>query len=287
MEREYGTGALESPYDVRTFAYAPTGVPRKGGTRYLPEDIEDQHKVGICTAISTTQNARKALGKKFSADFQYLLQKLTEGNWNEGSSLSTALKVAHKIGFLPAEHWTYTTEDDRKLSYSAYIRKLKAVPASEIERLKALCVPYRIEAYSKVPVDPILMASAINESEAGVLTRYAIDQNWWRGQIEPLRAPSGNSEITGHAVTDSNYDNTSFRIANTWGTDWADNGTAYRLHASYKPTECWLVHYTHVPEVVKEQLESREKIMGKILNLLQELINIYNKTKQSYGVFIH
>lgn len=69
------TGAGESPYDLRTFAYVPSGIPNKGGKRYSPSDIEDQHRVGICTAISTTQNARKALGTKFSADFQYLMQK--------------------------------------------------------------------------------------------------------------------------------------------------------------------------------------------------------------------
>lgn len=286
MDREYSTGANESPYDVRTFAYKPSGVIQSGGVRYEPHEIEDQHKVGICTAISTTQNARKALKKKFSADFQYLMQKILEGNWNEGSSLSTALKVAHKIGFLPEEHWTFTTEKNRKLSYSQYIQKLKNVPASEIERLKKLCEPYKIKAYTKVPVDRDLMAQAILESEAGVLTRYPIDRAWWTKPIEPLKAPTGMNEITGHAVTDSNFNGRSFRIANTWGIDWADNGTAYRLHESYKPTECWLVHYNHLPEVVEKQLEARTQLLGKILNLLQELVKIYQKTKASYGIFI-
>jgi hypothetical protein len=77
----YATGAKPSPYDIRTFAYVPSGIPVSGGTRYTPKDIEHQHKVGICTAISTTQNARKALGKKFSSEFQYLMQKKKEKNF--------------------------------------------------------------------------------------------------------------------------------------------------------------------------------------------------------------
>ncbi len=278
MEKTYATGAEESPYDVRTFAYVPSGIPVSGGVRYSPEQIEDQHKVGICTAISTTQNARKALKKKFSADFQYLMQKKKQGNWDEGSSLSHALWVAKNIGFLPEKHWTFTNEEDRKLSYTKYIKKLQAVSDEDIEKLKKFCEPYKISAYSSVPIDRDLMAQAINESSAGVLTRYALGNEWWKSPVEPLRPPK--VFISGHAVTDSNYNGTSFRIANTWGTDWADKGTAYRLHKDYRPTECWLVHYNIVPEVVQKQLDSRTELQGKLLNALQELIKVYqNLTK--------
>lgn len=63
MIKTYATGADESPYDVRTFAYVPSGVPVSGGVRYSPKDIEDQHKVGICTAAAMVQNAQKAYNK--------------------------------------------------------------------------------------------------------------------------------------------------------------------------------------------------------------------------------
>jgi hypothetical protein len=275
---KYGTGANESPYDIRTFAYVPSGVPKKGGKRYLAKDIQHQHKVGICTAIATTQNASKAVGKRFSAEFQYLMQKkLYDKNWTEGSSLSSALKVARNIGFLPEKFWTFTTEDDRKLSYAKYIAKLQKVTDAQIEELKVLASPYKIQAYASVPVDHDLMAQAINESDAGILTRYALGNEWWTGQIEPLRPPK--VFISGHAVTDSNYDGGSFRIANSWGTDWADKGTAYRIHNDYRPTEAWIVHYGEVPEVVEKQLASRKKILGSILNGLQEIIKLYQKLK--------
>ena len=66
----HGTGAHESKKDIRTFAYKAVPGAQRGGKRYDSDDIEDQYTVGICTAISLTQNARKALGIQFSADFQ-------------------------------------------------------------------------------------------------------------------------------------------------------------------------------------------------------------------------
>jgi hypothetical protein len=271
----YATGAEESPFDIRTFAYVPSGVIRKGGVKYSPEDINDQHKVGICTAISMTTNAQKALGKRFSAEFQYLMQKKLSGNWDEGSSLSTALKVAKNIGLLPEEHWTFTTEADRKLPYAKYIKKLQAVSESDIQRLKTLAAPYKILAYAKVPTEPQFMAQAILESKSGILTRYSLGKEWWTAPIEPLRPPK--EIISGHAVTDSNYDGASFRIANSWGTDWADNGTAYRLHSQYRPTEAWLPHYADVPDIVKEQLDARQSKLAKIADLLQQVVSLYQK----------
>lgn len=275
---KYATGCDESPYDVRTFAYKPSEVFKVGGVRYTPKDINDQFKVGICTGIAMTTNAQKALGKRFSADFQYLMQKKLAGNWDEGSSLSYALKIAKNVGLLPEKHWTFTTEEDRKLPYHKYIKKLQAVSDVDIEKLKKLAEPYKILAYSAVPTDRDSMALAINESKAGILTRYPLGKEWWQKPIQPLQPPK--QFISGHAVTDSNYDGSSFRIANSWGTDWADKGTAYRLHGQYAPTEAWLPYYQEIPEVVEYQLEARNSKLAKIADLLQQVVVLYQKLKK-------
>jgi len=279
---EYSTGAEKSPYDLRTFSYEPTLGAKKGGVRYKAKDILDQSKVGICTSISLTQNARKATGKDYSADFQYLLQKLHVGNWDEGSSLSTALKVARNIGMLPEKHWTHTTFADRKLGYTKYVKKLQAVTPAEIERLKKLCV--KIKAYAKVPVDRDSLSNAIDESKAGVLARFDLGSEWWRNPIEPVRPPK--KVISGHAVTLSNYDGGSFRIANTWGDDWADLGTAYHLLHQYSPTEAWLPYYNEVPEFIEVKLDNRTALMGKLLDALQTLLALLQKNKRTRGVII-
>ena len=274
-------GSLPSPFDLRTFgSKTTTNKKQKGGERYKPEDIESQKKVGICTSISLTQNTRKATKRKYSAEFQYLLQKkYYDGNWSEGSSIFHALKVAKNFGLLPEKYWIHTTYADRNLPYHEYIAKLKAIPDWEIKRLIKIANNYKIKAYAKVPVTRDAMAQAIDGSKAGILARFVIGSEWWRKPVEPLRKPI--KPISGHAVTESNYDGDSFRNANTWSYLWADGGTAYFMLNDYKPTECWRVWYwdEEVPKEIQKKLGSRESIIGKIMNLIQQIVLLVLKLK--------
>lgn len=88
--------------------------------------------------------------------------------------------------------------------------------------------------------------------------------------VQPLRPPK--NPISGHAVNLTNYDGDSFRISNSWGTDWADKGSAYFLFSQYRPTEAWSVWFTDVPKEIEVQIESRASIIGKIMDLLQQAI---------------
>lgn len=277
LPRFYPTGANRSPYDIRDFKYTPDKAalvaPQKGGERYAPEDIEDQHRVGICTAISLTQNARKALGIKFSADFQYLLQKkYYDKNWNEGSSARSALTIAKNYGMLPEEHWTYTTEADRKLSYSKYIAKLKAIPESEINRLLRIAEAYKLAGFAQVPIDRDKLASAVDESRAGLIVRFVVGREWYTAPIEPLRRAI--TPISGHLITYCNYDGISYRLANSWGDDWADKGTAYGLLNTYAPTEAWIPYYNDLPTPIQKQKEQLNTLYGELLTLLQKMIAV-------------
>lgn len=272
MENQYSFGAEESPKDIRTFSYEPTTANVKGGTRYEPKDIEHQHKVGICTAISLTQNARKATGKKYSADFQYLLQKkFIDKNWNEGSSALSALKVAKTYGFLPEELFKEYAPS-RQQPYHKYIAELQKISDKKIAKLLKKTVKV-LQAYEKVPVDRDLMANAIDASEAGLIVRFAVGKEWWTPPIEPLRPPK--EIISGHLITESNYNGNSMRVANTWGPKWADGGTAYHLLKQYAPTEAWIPYYAQVPDRVAAKLEKKETTFGKILNELLKVVNIF------------
>lgn len=287
-DNPYGLGADISPRDIRTFAYVPTTGHISGGERYKPEDIENQHKVGICTAISLTQNAAKALGMKFSADFQYLQQKkFVDKNWDEGSSIFSALKIGKGKkdeagnflygGLLPVEHFNkWVTEEDRKLPYEFYIRKLQAVPEAEIRRLIGISKHYCLAGYARVTVNRDTLANAIDESAAGILARFDLGKEWWTKPIEPLRVPT--VYISGHAVTKCNYHGNSFRNANTWGRLWNGDGTAYYLINQYQPTEAWIPYYTNPPHV-DEALKARETLIGKLQDKLQQLLELLKLAK--------
>lgn len=263
MENPFGLGAVESEQDIRTIKhedYTTTDMPLvSGGIDYLPTDIQHQHKVGICTAISLTQNRAKANGKRYSADFQYLLQKkYLDGNWTEGSSIFNALKVGKKYGFLPEYLWTHTIEQDRFLSYEQYIAKLKAIDEGEINRLIALCVD-KIDGYASVDVsDTQKLAKAILDSNAGILCRYGCGQTWWTNKdggiswqpkdINPLRKPVPYT--SGHAINMSKFDYTEKPmqvLANSWGVEWCNYGNADINWSNYAPTEAWsILNFTPV-----------------------------------------
>ena len=227
------------------------GVISKGGVNYLPTDIENQRKVGICTGISDTQLNQKKNSKKYSADFFYLLEKRIDGNWIEGSSILTSLKVANKIGFLPVEFWNYTTESDRDLPYEQYITKLQTIPESEVQRLILLCVD-KIAGYAQIDIsNPQNIANAILNSKAGILCRFNVGVEWYSKNgvitwdsnlIDPLQPPV--VVIGGHAIIGNSVDFTTrfiLGVANTWSSLWNKLGCGTIDLSIYPPTEAWVI----------------------------------------------
>lgn len=250
-DQPFGFATPPSPQDDRTLGFIPTVAHQKGGVPYTPDQIYDQHRVGICTAISLTTHASRHFKQEMSPDFHYLMEKLQDGNWDEGSSILSSLKIAKNIGFLPASYFP-AVEADRNQNYPAYIAELKTI-VPNIERYKMLAAPYKIGAYASVPIDRNMLAQAIDESDGGVLVRFEIGNEWWIEPIEPLRKPV--RPISGHATIISNYDGNSMRIANSFGVKWADKGTAYFDFSYYRPTEAWHVYFPNaVPQHVTEQL---------------------------------
>lgn len=269
-----GLGGLPSKKDFRTYKHETTmAAPiSSGGVKYLPQDIENQHHVGICTAISLTQNAEKALGKKFSPDFQYLCQKkFYDKAWYEGSSIFNALKVGKNIGFLPIELFPYITEKDRELNYNQYVAKLQAIPDAEIERLKTLCTD-KLAGYASVPLNQL--TKGISDSRVGLLCRYEVGNEWWTPSwkpkdIDPLRPPK--EIVSGHAINVSYFEDQKIELANTWGTTWNMKGLAHAWLNIYPPTEAWIPYYDQ-----REILIAEKSLLEQVLILLQQL---YGKIK--------
>jgi hypothetical protein len=269
---KYSTGALKSKKDIRDFVYKPDKANWRGGTRYLAKDIEDQSKVGICTSITVTQQARKARGIKYSADFQYLIQKkFVDKNWSEGSATAHGPYVAYKYGLLPEKEWKHTTFADRKKGYKHYIKKLQAIPDKEIDRLLKIAAKHKVVGYQRiVPLTRDTLANAIDESEAGIVTRMECGSTWWTKPIEPLRYPTKID--SGHALTASNYTGGSVRVANTWGDDWADKGTAYYMYKDNTPTEAYIVYYKEKTKLLEKQIKAKDGFWWKVKKFIQKNI---------------
>lgn len=291
------TGANESQLDSRTISHQElktlTFLPLlQGGFDYLPSDVEDQYTVGICTAISLVQNAEKVLGIRLSPDFQYLLQKkYYDGNWEEGSSILSALKVGKNYGFLPVELLPQISVSDRQLPYSEYIAKLQAIPQATVDSLIAQCSDYKLDGYASVDVtDPQKIASAILASKAGILCMYRVGNEWYTSptgkiswqpsDIDPIRPPKVVD--TGHAITYAKFDYTTTYDgihANTWGTTWDRQGLCNIVWNNYKPVEGW-IPYFGLNEIQIEELKSKLQTQ---VGLLQKIIALWTALKKLGG----
>ena len=291
-----GLGADHSQKDSRTVKNEEVTkvspiILVKGGIDYSPSDILNQHAVGICTSISCVQLHEKTTGKKYSPDFQYLLQKkFYDLNWYEGSSILVALKVAKNYGFLPLSLWSYTTETDRQLSYAQYITKLQAIPDLEVLRLLGLCVD-AIPGYALIDVTSSQsIAQAINDSDAGILCRYDVGDEWWTSltgvvswspkDIDPLRPPQ--TIISGHAITMSKFDYSEVTgqfLQNSWGTLWDNQGTATVIWDKYKMTEAWAILKT--PPVIPTFTFQHDLYFGLTSADVLQLQIILNKNIQT------
>ncbi len=292
MHHDISLGAHKSPIDPRTITHDSItrgGVPLvKGGYTYATTEIEHQHTVGICTAISIIQNRQKVHGRKYSPEFQYLLQKkYYDPNWIEGSSLFSALKVGKKYGFLPIELFKdlngvpYATEADRFLPYPQYIAKLEAISEAEIQRLITLCVD-KIFGYASVNVgDAQAIALAINQSEAGILCRIEVGSEWytpsWFPQdINPIRPPTPATDQGGHAIIDASFDYSMVEkntLANTWGTTWNMQGCGDILLDKYSPTEGWII--TISPVVYPLTTDLRFGMVSSDVTNMQNILKIH------------
>ena len=274
------TGAFKSPIDVRNFAYIPKykNAPNEVGKRWPKLAIRDQHRVGICTTIAVVQQAIRAFDIEFSPDASHLLQKkFIDKNWHEGSSALSSLKTGTHFGFVPKYLVDpYITENDRKLGWTYYSKKLQAIPDEVINEWITVASKYKMAGYYRVPLHWQTIKNAILESKFGLIVRFSLDDRWWRDPIEPLRSPI--EPLSGHIVSISRAVGHSYRVENSWGTDWADEGSAYGMFTDYKPTEAWLPVFPdptdplHVDVIT--QIEKKKKLMGNIIELMQKIINI-------------
>jgi len=220
--------------------------------------------------------------KKYSIEFQYLLmKKFIDGNWTEGSSVLSALKVGKKYGFLPTELFKdlngnpYPGEQDRYLPYSQYIAKLKAIPDSEVQRLIGLC-ENPIAGYAQVQLDSQSIAKAIVDAQAGVLCRYGCQKLWWtpswlEKDISPLRyAP----ETSGHAIGMTNFNYTTKllqTLCNTWGKTYCRNGSIDIIFNEYLPTEVWTILQSNPMFQFKNDLKLGSRLSPDVKELQKRL----------------
>jgi hypothetical protein len=72
-------------------------------------------------------------------------------------------------------------------------------------------------------------------------------------------------------LTASNYTGGSVRVANTWGDDWADKGTAYYMFKDNAPTEAYIVYYNEKTKLLNKQIKAKDGIVWKVKKFIANL----------------
>jgi hypothetical protein len=255
-------GAIESEKDNRTIKEKSSlldyfSFPKDGGKAIKLECILDQHRVGICTAISNIEIVYDRTGIRYSEDFQYLLQKkYFDGGWFEGSSVFNSIKASHKYGYLRKEIFDQFFQRNPNEDYANYSARLKSIADNEtmMTDLLARCEK-KMQGYTKLDNTLPAIAKAIDDTENGVLARFTCGWSWfyklingvtrncWDGEvIEPISEPVALSTfpITGHAVSLPFYKMGGLFVGNSWGIGWCKDGHA---NIDYMPTEAYKLYF--------------------------------------------
>ena len=234
----------------------------------------NQKSLGICTAADLIDMVQKLTGKVFSMRFQYLGQKkIFDKNNIEGSSILNACKMAYTYGLLPIEFDPDVNNVD--MTHEEYLNKTyTAEQFAEASK-------YKITAYARVALDPLNFAIALQQSKAGLMTRMAVGDNFYRPSwrkidLEPLRAPQ---PVTGgHSIKAIKHKGLTVDMEvgdrNTWGDKqnptitgnynniWCDDGDIKFIWKTQQPylTEAYVIYmdtvkFTHIFKIAMKEFQ--------------------------------
>ena len=229
--RGWISNVAQSPADDRDYTYTPpiTTVPSATDYRLLAKDIEDQGKIGSCTANSVVSAGEFYLESdnrftNLSRLFLYYNTRKAENRLGqEGAVLRNALKAAQKTGICEESQWPYIES------------KAEVEPDSSCYAGTRL-----LDRYERITIDVADYMKALNHTKAAlaeglpVVFAAYITKQWltMSGTLQQQRlkymglASSKYPQVGAHAMTIVGYDDAldGFIVENSWGTSWGDNG---------------------------------------------------------------
>jgi len=238
------SGWLPSPKDARDYPLSAI-VPKPMGV--IPERVSLESHVlridnqlskpwcvafGVCNSIEFAMRMRGIAVPEggFSKAWLYARCKQLDGIPNqEGTFIRVALGIALNEGLCP----------DYLCPTAKYLQE-SALPALTTV-MKTEAAKYRINAYARLQdAEGYASADLINQAIANqqfvVIGSWVEQDNWLDGDAY-ITIPKGNI-LGGHCTYLFDYDNSESAVghmgfdgdANSWGTEWGNNGKANMAH---------------------------------------------------------
>jgi C1A family cysteine protease len=203
--------------------------------RPLLPPARDQGSRGTCAAFAVTaahelaRSAGAIVSDDLSEEALYWGCKVIDGNWRDGTRLTSASSALSATGQPYEAVWPY---DPRRLPGIAYAPPTALTPGWHMSDMK------------QVPVD---LAAVRAQLDVGVPVVLAITvfgtlfQPSTAGRIE---APATGSPSFGrHAVLAVGHDGDALLIRNSWGQTWALAGYAWLSseYAQHHVAQAWVI----------------------------------------------
>lgn len=233
----YLSNLAPSPADDRDYPYVPLAEFPEA-TEFATGDIEDQGKVGSCTANAIVSACEAIKAGHLSRLFNYYHTRLLENRLGqEGASLRDAVKVAMKLGLPQESLWPY---DESKVDFPPSVE-------ARLEAAKHTVTEYRridLTGDWKARVSGI--KSALSQGYPVVFAMPVTTQfmqlsqstsKGYAGKAFPWWPVVGN-----HAMCFYGYDRDFLKAENSWGTSWGDEGRwSLRIGLVEEVFEAWAV----------------------------------------------
>jgi C1A family cysteine protease len=204
-----------------TIAAPPRTLPRAVDLRPTCSPVEDQGRLGSCTAnalVGSLEFLEKKAGKRvtdLSRLFVYYNERTLEGTVNEdaGAMIRDGVKTLVKLGVCTEKKWGYD------------IGKFAVKPPVACYRQ---ALTHRLESYHRL-LTLQDMRSCLAEGYSFVFgfTVYEAFESRAVAKTGQLNLPKRREKaLGGHAVMAVGYNETSrrFLVRNSWGSDWGQQG---------------------------------------------------------------
>jgi C1A family cysteine protease len=230
--RTFGTTMTADMPKVKFVAGSlASNVPPAADIRIKMSPVDDQGRIGSCTAFAVTGlaefRARQAGNtEELSPGFIYLMNLKEQDSVGQatGASVTTGLTSLNKYGICPERLHPYLapTEQTNPASVTAFVSQLPSAEAMQA------ALPNRLPGATRIgDINGLKTAIA-----GGKPVIFAIDvyKSFMGARDGHIPLPSSDEErLGGHAIVAVGYNDTTKQIAfrNSWGPKWGDSGYGY------------------------------------------------------------
>ncbi len=264
--RKHEQGAILSEVDIRDYqgicSMSPTDFPIEFELPIVR--IKNQKKVNSCVAhalssvIEYYNYIQYDVKNEMSTGFIYGNRELSKHK-DKGMIMRDAIATVCKYGDVEKEDFPYNIE------IPDAIEKLNA-SLTENKILYDKAYPNRFSGYVRLKEEKDIKAFLLSKSPVVFAIKWYDDIEVADGIITTTQETNGS----GHCMIIYGWNECGWKIQNSWGKNWGDNGTAI-LPYDIKIREAWGIfdNITDNCLYIKKPFHSRiGKIIAKIINYI-------------------